>query len=132
MHCTTAIRDFGFFSWQRLTSCAFKPVCHHIRHCFGFQRTKCYVLQLFLSSSLWPPTFLYCSSLFLSVCLSVSLQKHYWLDDLFCFLKHHKHTINKCKKLNPPWLLMIVSQILEKLSLDHSKRQQRIREKRRI
>jgi hypothetical protein len=41
---------------------------------------------------------LYCSCLF----LSVSLQNTYWLDDLFSFLKHHKHTINKCKKLNPP------------------------------
>jgi hypothetical protein len=70
MHCTTAFRDFGFLSWQRLTSCAFKPVCHHIRHRFGFQRNKFYVLQLFLSSSLSPRTFLYCSSLFLSVCLS--------------------------------------------------------------
>ncbi len=70
MHCTTAFRDFGFLSWQRLTSCAFEPGCHHIGHRFGFQRNKFYVLQLFLSCSLSPPTFLYCSSLFLSVCLS--------------------------------------------------------------
>ncbi len=122
MHSTTAFWDFGFLSWQRLTSCAFKPVFHHIWHHFGFQRTKCYVLQLFLSSSLSPRTFLYCSSLFLSVCLSVCLLTKQLLAWWSFLLPETSQTYNqRMQETDPPWLLMIVSQILEKFSLDHTK-----------
>jgi hypothetical protein len=65
------ISGFGFLSWQRLTSCAFKPVCHHIWHRFGFQEpsvmsSSCFSAPVYhlLPSCIAPLCF------YLSVCLS--------------------------------------------------------------
>jgi hypothetical protein len=112
MHCTTAFRDFGFLRWQRLTSCAFEPVCHHIQHRFGSKETS------FMSSSCFsaPVCHLLPSCIAaLCFCLSVCLLTKQLLAWWSFLLPETSQTCNqRMQETDPPWLLMIVSQNMNK------------------